>query len=495
MDLNHENNHHTFKNDAEKPEPLYRDIPDSMPFPISALGDILAPAAKVLVDCVKAPDAVCAQSILAGATLAVQAQRNIEINGRVHPLSEFFLTIAESGERKSALDKIVLRPHREWEKAEHKEYDKARAEYEIQNEAYKKSKNNVLAKSRRLSRSDIEVAIRDLGPPPLAPITPVMIIEEPTYEGVVKLLQFSFPSIGIFSDEGGRLVGGHAMNDENILKSLAGFSSMWDGSDITRTRASDGTTKLYGRRVSMHQMIQPVVANKILGSAIASGQGFLSRCLTAWPKSKAGTRTYSSLDLSHNSELKNYYSRVKELLKEKIPLASGSRNELNPSGLRLDDKANLSAIEFYNSVEMETSENGKYRSIRAFASKSLEHVLRVAGILSVFNDPLIQVVTDEKLQSAIEIVRFYLSEALRLQSVAQTDQKLLEAKEVLDWIYKKQLKLVYPSLIYQYGPRCVRDKLKTSEIVKVLEGHRYLIKLDAREHDGQLRREIWGVLQ
>lgn len=55
-------------------------------------------------------------------------------------------------------------------------------------------------------------------PPPIAPLHPLTLVEEPTYEGIVKYLDIGQPSIGLFSDEGGRFFGGHAMSRDNQIK-------------------------------------------------------------------------------------------------------------------------------------------------------------------------------------------------------------------------------------------------------------------------------------
>jgi len=47
--------------------------------------------------------AICGQSALAAATLAVQAHADIELpNQQAKPLANYFLTVAASGERKTA---------------------------------------------------------------------------------------------------------------------------------------------------------------------------------------------------------------------------------------------------------------------------------------------------------------------------------------------------------------------------------------------------------
>ena len=64
----------------------------------------------------------------------------------------------------------------------------------------------------------------------------MLTTEEPTYEGLVKLLDGGWPSVGLFSDEGGRFLGGFAMSEEQRIKTMAGLNSLWDGQPITRTR-------------------------------------------------------------------------------------------------------------------------------------------------------------------------------------------------------------------------------------------------------------------
>src|SRR3989442_3643222 len=89
----------------EAPRPLMRDMPPADRFPVDALGDVLAPAAHAIQDRVQAPLAICGQSVLAAATLAVQAHADVELPMRqLRPLTNFYMTIAATGERKSAVD-------------------------------------------------------------------------------------------------------------------------------------------------------------------------------------------------------------------------------------------------------------------------------------------------------------------------------------------------------------------------------------------------------
>jgi hypothetical protein len=90
----------------EGPRPLMRELPPADPFPIKALGDVLGDAALAIHDRIQAPHAICGQSVLATAMLAVQGHVDVRLpTGQTRPLSEYFVTVAQSGERKTSVDR------------------------------------------------------------------------------------------------------------------------------------------------------------------------------------------------------------------------------------------------------------------------------------------------------------------------------------------------------------------------------------------------------
>src|SRR5689334_5360083 len=89
----------------DPPRALFRALPDPEPFPVEVLGEILAPAANAIHDIMQSPTAVGAQSVLATATLAAQGCANVRLPyGSDRPLSNFFVAILGTGERKTAAD-------------------------------------------------------------------------------------------------------------------------------------------------------------------------------------------------------------------------------------------------------------------------------------------------------------------------------------------------------------------------------------------------------
>jgi hypothetical protein len=113
--------------------PLFRALPPAPAFPVDALGP-LGNAATTIHQLTQAPIAIAAQSVLAATTLAVQAQRNLELpGGGRRPLTGIFVSIADSGERKSSVDRLAL-------SAVHKVEEEWRQESETDRRTYRDSK-------------------------------------------------------------------------------------------------------------------------------------------------------------------------------------------------------------------------------------------------------------------------------------------------------------------------------------------------------------------
>jgi hypothetical protein len=263
----------------EAPRPLVRELPPADVFPVEELGPLLAGAARAIHDVVQAPLAIAGQSVLAAATLAVQAHGDVELpigDGQAKPLSCYFLTVAASGERKSAADAEALQAIR---RHESNLRDKRDAELQASiNEkvAWEKARDAATKKGKG-DRTAIRAALDEVGPPPLPLLEPIVTVPEPTFEGLCRLFGVGQPSLGLFATEGGQFIGGHGMTDEAKLRTATGLSSIWDGEPIRRVRAGEGAAIVPGRRLAVHLMVQPEVSLLLLNDHLLSGQGLLSR--------------------------------------------------------------------------------------------------------------------------------------------------------------------------------------------------------------------------
>ena len=481
----------------DQPEPLQRKIPEGEPYPIDRLATgtdtRLADAAKKVAEIVQCSNGIAAHSMLGGAALATQALRDFEIDGRVKPTSLFLLTIGESGERKTAADSVALRMHRSHEVGLSKSNEDGLHQYQIDLEVWKKARQEAL----KLDTSDNRrKALSEIGKEPVPPLSPSLLIEEPTYEGLIKLLHEGQPSVGLYSDEGGRFIGGVGMSPDNALKTAAGLSKLYDDGQATRVRAGDGALILRGKRLSMHMMMQGIVAEKVYSDRILSEQGLLARCLVSWPPSSIGNRSYQSVNINESEEIIQYNSRIRALFNTPLPLKKDTNNTLTPKPLALEPEAKNLWIKYHNDLDKKAKAGGELEQVRALAIKMPDHVLRMASVLTVFENTDAQFITTETIVNTLHLGNYYLSEALRIVGTASIDQDLVIAQKVLNWLHDKNIRSLYLALIYQKSPiKALRQKDAAKRIVDILVDHNWLLPLpNGAEINGKQRKVAWAVM-
>ncbi len=488
-----------FGNFSNAPRPLVRKIPDPEPFPIEALNGLLGDAAAAIHDQSQAPEAMCTQAVLAAATLAVQGHANVELpTGQKRPVSCFFLTVADSGERKSRVDELALGPVSKHEASLRERYDEDFPAWQNGQDAWEKQRAQILGDKKGYPDQNAKrLALNDLGTAPSAPLLPMQVCPEPTYEGLVKMLITGQPSIGVFSAEGGQFVGGHGMTMENKLRTAAGLSSLWDGTPIKRVRAGDGAVTLPGRRVSLHLMAQSGVMAIILSDAMLADQGLLSRVLLTAPRAASGTRFWREPNPSSDIAIKAYSWRLLSILETPMPTAEGKNNELLPRTLPLSLEARTKWIAFSDHVEHLIGPGGDMEPIKGLANKLAEHAARLAAILALVENLDAEAVSGSHMDAGIDLVQHYAGEALRLFAAIAISENLRIAQEVLDWLMNKWGKpeVSLPD-IYQNGPNAIRDKQSASRIVNILVDHGWLEPIDGGGVlAGKKRRDAWKIIR
>jgi hypothetical protein len=480
----------------EAPRPLMRELPPADPFPVEVLGPMLAPATRAIHDRVRAPLAICGQSVLAAATLSVQAHGNVELpTEKVRPLSGFFISVAETGERKSAVDEVALWPIRKREAALRETSARERLGYENAKTAWEKARDAAIKKTKG-DRARIKQVLDTLGPAPLPALETLLTCGEPTYEGMIRLLAIGQPSIGIFAAEGGQFIGGHGMADDAKLRTAAGMSALWDGEPIKRVRATDGITVLPGRRVAMHLMAQPTVGVLWFTDPLLLGQGFLSRVLLTAPDVASGTRLWKEPPPESDANIKRYGARLLDILERPLPLAVGTHNELAPRKVALSQDARRLWIGFHDHVEQRLRQGGELEPVRGLANKLPEHAARIAAVLALINDIEAGAICALDMESGIAMAQHYATEAMRLLGSSRVDSDLYEAQRLLTWLHTtwREPHVSLPD-IYQFGPNSIRDKRRARNIAAILEDHGWLISAPASEVNGTFRREVWSIVE
>lgn len=474
------------------PEPLRRKVAPPWPYPIEALGSVLGAAAMRLHEIVQAPLALCGQSLLAAASLAAQPHADVLIDGRRIPLTLWAITVAESGERKSAIDSIALSAHVEREREQLEVAEVDQRSYEAKQAAYEAA----VARAKRAKGgvSDIELAIRTCGPAPLPPTSGFLIVREPTIEAVQKIYLSGAPSLGLFTDEGATFFGGHSMSKEHVMRSAGALSKLWDDGSSDRVRAGDGASKIYGRRLALHLLMQPVVAERVLSDEMLSGQGFLARALVTWPETTAGTRNYRAINPTTTLELQRYHALMGNLLTFPPKLRQGRRGELDTRALTLTDAAKRTWVEACDAIEKQMKPGNPYSTIRPWASKGAEQVLRIAGVLTLLENHQAEKIEVATIVAASKLVAFYLNEAMRLASTANDPPEIKNAETILEWCCKRKMPVVDSRTLLRMGPNCVRngDVLDGAMDVLVKRGWACSITTNGPKKAGPAHR-AWSI--
>jgi hypothetical protein len=480
----------------EPPRPLVREFGPADPFPVDALGTVLGGAVRAINDRVQAPFGICGNSVLGAATLAVQAHADVVLpTGHARPVSNFFVTIAATGDRKTACDADALTPIRNREQALREKHDTDWVTYINDKAAWEAARAAALKgnkKDRYAMRADLDA----LGSEPSAPLIPILTCPDPTYEGLHKVFADGQPSLGLFSAEAGQFIGGYGMSQDNKVRTAAGLSAAWDGEPMRRVRASDGWSVLPGRRLAVHLMAQPDVAGIMLHDPMLANQGLLSRLLVTAPNSIAGTRLWRDPSPSSEPALKRYGARLAEILEIPLPLAPGKTNELNPRRLSMSPEARVLWIAFVDKIELDVRPGGALEPVRGLANKLPEHAARLASVLALVDNVDAGEISSEYIQAGIVLAQHYAAEALRWFGGSRLDPLLISADRTRLWLLNDwPQSLVSLPDIYQLGPNSVRDANTAQKVIDVLVEHGWLVEVPGGAIvAGKRRRDVWKIV-
>jgi hypothetical protein len=483
-----------------EPTPLFGELRDADPVPWEALGP-LADVIRAIATLTQAPEAIAMQSVLVVASVAVQALADVEALHGFVPLSCFALTVAQSGERKSACDLLATTAIDRIDLERGRAYRHEKRKFEADKLEYQKGK-------RRKSYDDFDIIDDELSDPdddlpPEPPLHPSIRISDPTIEGLIRQLETGTPSVAVMTDEGGQFFGGHSMKKENALKTAAGFSKLWDGATLSKSRASAEPVLLCGKRVSLHLMIQPGVAQSVVGDPIMKDQGLLSRVLIAWPDSKIGSRIIrrSKARLVAEKEAKSvlviFADRVTELLDADLPIHPDTRADLQPRELKLSEQARALLEAFYNRVEEASNEGQAFEYMTGFAAKAPEMAARIAGIQTVFVDVDAPEVTPEAMLNGIGMMEWYLSEMLRITDTGRPNEQLCQAEELRLWLVRKWGEdFIDKRTMMKNGPGHLRDGNTLFLCIQKLEEHGWLVREAGKQIvGGAVSKTFWRVVR
>ena len=457
----------------EEALPLCPEPRPAEPYPLAALGSLQS-VVEGIAEAVGCEPGLAAQSVLMTASLATVGIANIDLPKiGVTGLPLFFVTIARSSERKSSADRRAVRGVKDRVAELAKEHKLQAKRHKDEARIYAAAENQIL-KDKKLDRKTKAERLQALGPEPPPLLHPVLTSADMTVEGVVKeWARKTFRAVqALTTSEGGLFVSGAAMTKDMRMRTVATLCSLWDCEMMIKVRAGDGVLIAGDKRLVVHFMIQPNFVSELLGDPVLRQQGFLSRLLIAWPRSRIGFRADESDD-----DQEAVATPAEEEFRRRIhTLASRYASDELELGapLRVDVEARKLWRAYSNEIERAQQPDALYAELSDVAGKSAEMAGRLAGVLTLYDKPGATVVIAKVMRNAIAIARWYLNEALRINETGMLRPEIVNATELLGWLRENPQHRTKRALL-QNAPNRMRGKANLDPLLRILADHNLIM--------------------
>jgi len=430
------------------------------PYPIDAMPSSLKNAITQYQVYGQQPLPLVACSALANVSLACQGLANVARDKYlISPVSLYFLTIASSGERKSAVDSAFSCATQSWLESVNQELAPKVQSALSHHNAWKIEREAILSQLKRAAVSGCDtfeykksLELIDKQEPEI-PCLPTLYFEDTTQEALATHLALGWPSGSLWSDEAGIFLGSHSMQS-NPTRFVALLNRLWDGKSTTAHRKTSQSFVIKDRRLTVNLMMQPILLDKMKPqeAGINRQSGFMARCLIAYPQSNMGSRFYN--EPPENIEFLNDYNQhIFNCLEQSKELTR--RGCINLPSLTLSKKAKEKWVGYFNNIESGLAKNSEWFAIKDFAAKSAENVTRLAALFHLFEGKQGDI-SIENLEQSIEIVHWHLTETRSLLSTDEERQSIINAKKLVKWLGKRSSLLAESREIQRVSP--VRNK-------------------------------------
>lgn len=471
-----------------KPVSLFQESQPS-PYPLEALPSGLGETVREVFEFVQCPIALAACSALSALSVSAQHLANVRrAEGLTGPASLYTLAIAESGERKSSVDKHFTTAISAWEANQVEinkpevtrfkvEHDSWLMQYEglkqkIKETAKQQKPTGTLTKDLHQLKYDEPFAVR----------VPRLIYGDATPEQLGFALAKNWPSAGVLSSEAGIVFGSHGMSGDSAMRNMALINILWDGGTHMIDRRTTDSYRVQDARLTMGLAVQADTVRNFFENSkgLARGTGFLARFLIAWPTSTQGARQYIEPPAAW-PKLTVFNERITQLL-NKIPVLTEAGG-ITPITLDFSMDAKKAWITFHDDVEFELKQGGDLTDARDVASKAADNVARLAALFHLYEWKSEGAINKDLVERAIMIVSWHLYEAKRFLNQIAIPMHINNAIKINDFIlrYCRDYKTdnLAKNYLRQHG--AIRDKkLLNDALDELVDANRIRINLDDR---------------
>ncbi len=482
----------------EKPLPLQS---YNLPlFPVDIFPDWLGGFVSGISIATQTPKDLAGMLVLPISSTAVAGKFIVQLReGWWEPLNLFIISVLPPGERKSAVFAECAEPIEEFEKEESERLAPEIAEAKTQKKILEERLRLEQGKSAKLSGLEAKEAEQVAGRVAVelsefeVLVPPRFIADDVSPEKLTSLLAEQKGKIAVLSAEGGifdivagRYSQNNSCNFEVFLKGHAGDTLRVD-------RIGRPPEYIKKPALTVGITVQPEVLRGLLEKPGFRGRGFLARFLYSLPASQVGRRKINSPPLKKEIK-KQYYRGIINLLN--LPLGP----EGKPFVLKLSGEATLISNEFEEWLEPKLGTNGELELITDWAAKLHGAVARIAGILHLTehvnnNSPWEMPVSAESFEKAICLGKYLIEHAKAAFTEMGADSKLDDAKYVLRWVERQDLKMFSKRDAFNAG----RGRFKTVDdlepTLKILVDYGYIREqsLEQKNKPGRKPSPIFEV--
>jgi hypothetical protein len=214
-------------------------------FPYHAISRTLRKAIYHFEDVTQAPGEMVTSSVLCAISLACQSLIKVKITDNiVSPVSLYSFVIADSGERKTTVDKLVFKPFHERDRRALLQYEEQKKEHERRSKIWSKKENALMkciekATMKGICTNEFSRQLEALyAEKPVPPKARRYIYNNVTPEALQLEMHINSPQTGLITDEGANILDRQAMNDPGFI------NSMWDGGILVLIEKQDRALRL-----------------------------------------------------------------------------------------------------------------------------------------------------------------------------------------------------------------------------------------------------------
>ena len=472
------------------------------PYPLEALPSGLGDAVREVLEFVQCPMALAACSALSALSVSAQHLANVRrAEGLESPASLYTLAIAESGERKSSVDKHFTTAITAWEANQAESAKPAVTKFKVEHDSWSMQYEGLKQKIKETAKQQkpTDTLTKDLHQlkydEPIAVRVPRLIYSDATPEQLGYALAKNWPCAGVLSSEAGIVFGSHGMSGDSAMRNMALINILWDGGTHTIDRRTTDSYRVQDARLTMGLAVQADTVRNFFDNSkgLARGTGFLARFLVAWPTSTQGTRLFKEPPTAW-PKLTVFSERITQLL-NKIPELNEAGG-ISPITLDFSIDAKKAWVNFHNDVELELKQGGDLTDAKDVASKAADNVARLAALFHLYEWQSEDVINKDLVERAIIIVTWHLYEAKRFLNQIAIPEHINNAIKIDDYIlrycrdYKSET--VAKNHLRQHG--AIRDKKLLNEaLAELIDANRIRISLDDRTSIIEVNPAILGV--